>query len=148
MRIAIGADHGGRRLKDSLVAHLLASGHDVEDVGTHTDDSCDYPEFAHAVADLVLDGSAERGILVCGTGQGMAMTVNHRPGLRAAVVSEPFSARMAAEHNDARVLCLGERVVGQGVAWACVDSWLGASFEGGRHARRVAAIEDRDARSA
>ncbi len=137
MRIALGADHGGVHLKDRLAAVLLAAGHDVEDVGTHDTSSCDYPDFAHAVADRVLDGRADRGVLVCGTGQGMAMTVNARPGIRAAVVADTFSAQMASLHNDARVLCLGERVVGQGLAQACLEAWLGASFEGGRHQRRI-----------
>lgn len=137
MQIAIGSDHAGRRLKDRLTAWLLAHDHDVEDVGTHDDASCDYPDFAHAVADRVLDGRADRGVLICGTGQGMAMTVNKRDGLRAAVVADPFSAEMAALHNDAKVLCMGERVVGSGVAEACLSAWISAAFEGGRHQRRI-----------
>jgi ribose 5-phosphate isomerase B len=141
MRIVLGADHGGRRLKDELVGHLLALGHDVVDVGTHNDDSVDYPDFAHVGATQVRDGDADRGLLVCGTGQGMAIAANKVGGVRAAVVSDTFSAAMATEHNDARVLCLGERVVGAGLARACVDAWLGATFAGGRHARRVAKIE-------
>jgi len=137
MLIAIGSDHAGRRLKDRLVAWLLAHDHDVEDVGTHSDDSCDYPDFAHEVADRVLDGRAHRGVLICGTGQGMAMTINKRDGLRAAVVADPFSAEMATLHNDAKVLCMGERVVGSGVAEACLEAWIEARFEGGRHQRRI-----------
>lgn len=137
MQIAIGSDHAGRRLKDRLIAWLLAHDHDVEDVGTHDDTSCDYPDFAHEVADRVLDCRAQRGVLICGTGQGMAMTVNKREGLRAAVVADPFSAAMAALHNDAKVLCMGERIVGSGVAEACLEAWLGAAFEGGRHQRRI-----------
>lgn len=138
MRVALGADHGGVHLKDQLVAHLLGAGHDVVDVGTHDTASCDYPDFARAACAAVTGGEADRAILVCGTGQGMAMTANRVPGIRAAVVADTFSARMTAAHNDAQVLCLGERVVGPGLAIDIVDAWLGTAFEGGRHARRVA----------
>jgi ribose 5-phosphate isomerase B len=138
MRLALGADHGGVHLKDQLIAHLIPQGYELQDVGTHDEKSCDYPDFAHAACDLLLAGEVERVILVCGTGQGMAMTANKVPGVRAAVVSDPFSARMAAAHNDAQVLCLGERVVGTGLALECVDAWLRTAFEGGRHERRVA----------
>lgn len=138
MNIAIGADHAGVALKDLIVAHLMARGCHVEDFGTHDTASVDYPDHGRPVALAVANGEVARGILVCGTGQGMCMTANKVPGVRAAVVSEPFSARMATLHNDARVLCLGSRVVGQSVAMECVDAWLDAEFEGGRHARRVA----------
>lgn len=141
MKIALGADHGGRRLKDHLVARLREAGHDVVDVGTDGDASVDYPDYAGQVAGRVARGEVERGVLVCGTGQGMAISANKVAGVRAAVVSDAFSARMAAEHNDARVLCLGERVVGFSLADLCVDTWLGATFEGGRHARRVGKID-------
>lgn len=141
MRIAIGSDHAGLDLKLALVEHLAKAGHELEDVGTHERTSTDYPDHAKAVAQRVLSGQAERGLLVCGTGQGMAMTVNKVPGLRAAVVSDTFSAKMAAAHNDARVLCLGQRVVGPGLATEIVDAWLATAFEGGRHAGRVAKIE-------
>lgn len=137
MRIAVGADHAGFRLKDRIAAWLLAQGHDVDDLGTHDGSSVDYPDFAFAVATAVRDGRVDRGVLVCGTGQGMAMTANRVDGVRAAVVADPFSAAMASEHNDARVLCLGERVVGDGVALACVSAWLDASFAGGRHLGRI-----------
>jgi ribose 5-phosphate isomerase B len=141
VRIAIGSDHAGLTLKATIRAHLAAAGHQLEDVGTHDTASCDYPDFAHAVARLVAGGGADRGVLVCGSGIGMAIAANKVPGARAAVVSDPLSARLAAEHNDARILCVGERIVGPGLALACVDAWLGAAFEGGRHARRVARIE-------
>ena len=141
MRLVLGSDHAGLDLKKVLVDAVRAAGHQVEDLGTHTPASCDYPDVANAVADAVLDGRADRGILICGTGQGMAMTANKRPGLRAAVVSDTFSARMASAHNDARVLCLGQRVVGVGLALEIVAVWLATSFEGGRHAARVAKIE-------
>lgn len=137
MKILVGCDHAGLGLKTEIIAYLLTQGHDVEDVGVHEATSVDYPEFARPVAEGVAEGRAERGILVCGTGQGMAMTANKVEGVRAAVVSEPFSAEMAMSHNDARVLCLGQRVVGASVALQCVAAWLSAEFEGGRHARRV-----------
>lgn len=141
MKIAVGCDHGGLRLKRAVAEHLAAAGHEVHDVGTHGPESVDYPEFARPVAVGVASGQFERGVLVCGTGQGVAMTANAVPGVRAAVVSDTFSAAMATKHNDARVLCLGERVLGVGLALECVDAWLNSSFEGGRHSRRVAKIE-------
>lgn len=141
MRIAIGSDHAGLTLKRLVAAHLMSQGHDVVDVGTHDGSSCDYPDFALDVAHRVADGAVERGVLVCGTGQGMAMTANKVPGVRAAVVADPFSARMAIAHNDARVLCLGERVVGVGLALACIDAWIAGVFEGGRHQRRLDKME-------
>lgn len=141
MRIVLGSDHAGIDLKRSIAEHLRAKGHEVEDLGTHTRDSTDYPDYAHQVAQAVVRGAAERGILVCGTGQGMAIAANKVAGCRAAVVSDPFSARMTAAHNHAQVLCLGQRVVGEGVALECVDAWLATPFEGGRHERRVQKIE-------
>lgn len=140
MRIAIGSDHGGLTLKKHLTTVLVAAGHEVEDVGTHDASSCDYPDYAEAVAKKVVSGEAERGVLICGTGLGMSIAANKVDGVRAAVVSDAFSARMAAEHNDARVLCMGERVLGPSLAETCLNAWLDASFEGGRHARRVGKI--------
>jgi len=141
MRIAFGADHGGVALKDILAARLRDAGHTVSDLGTHGGDSVDYPDFGRAVAEAVASGAADRGILVCGTGQGMAMTANKIPGVRAGVVSDAFSARMIVEHNNAQILSLGARVVGQSLAETLVDAFMAASFEGGRHARRVGKIE-------
>lgn len=141
MKVAVGSDHAGLNLKNLAVAHLLSRGYDVVDVGTHEATSCAYPDFAKRVAELVRSGDTDRGVLICGTGQGMAMTANKVPGVRAAVVSDPFSARQAMAHNDARVLCMGERVIGQGVAMLCLDAWLEASFEGGRHQTRVEMME-------
>jgi ribose 5-phosphate isomerase B len=140
MRIALGADHGGVELKDSLVKQLEAAGHEVSDLGTHGSDSVDYPDYGRAVAEAVADGHADRGILVCGTGQGMAMTANKVSGIRAGVVSDVFSARMIVEHNNAQVVSIGARVIGPSLAEMIVDAFLSASFEGGRHARRVAKI--------
>lgn len=141
MRISIAADHGGVEMKDAIAVHLRGIGHEVDDCGSHGTTSVDYPDFAKAVATKVQIGDSARGILVCGTGQGMCMAANKVPGVRAGVVADTFSAQMIAEHNDARVLCLGARVVGPSLAIAIVDSYLGAEFEGGRHARRVAKIE-------
>lgn len=141
MRIALGNDHGGTELKAAIAAHLRELGHEVDDLGTNGSESVDYPDYAKLVAGRVVEGQADRGILVCGTGQGMAMAANKVAGVRAAVVSDVFSSRMASAHNDAKVLCLGQRVVGPGLALACVDAWLETAFEGGRHARRVGKIE-------
>lgn len=141
MKLAIGCDHGGFRLKEALALRLRDAGHELLDVGAHDAASVDYPDRAHDAVRALLDGRVERVVLVCGTGQGMAMAANKIPGVRAGVVSDPFSAQMVAEHNDAKVLCLGERVVGEGLAWACVAAWLDAGFAAGRHARRVDGIE-------
>ncbi len=141
MRIALASDHGGLRLKHAVIAHLRAQGHEAEDLGPFDDASVDYPDYAKIVAHKVVSGEFPKGILVCGTGQGMAITANHISGIRAAIVSDTFSARMAAEHNDANILCLGQRVVGEGLAMECVDAWLNTPFAGGRHARRVEKIE-------
>ena len=141
MRIAIASDHGGYSLKVHLAGCLRAAGHEVEDLGTHGTESVDYPDFAHAVAEAVAGGRAERGILVCGTGIGVSIAANRHPGIRAALVGDPWSARMAAEHNDAQILCLGGRVTGPDLALASVEAWLATPFAGGRHARRVQKIE-------
>ena len=117
-------------------------GWEVRDVGTDDESSCDYPDFGHAVAESVASGEADFGVLVCGTGVGMSMTANHHsPKIRAVVCSEPFSARMARQHNDANVLCMGQRVVGIGLARDILMAFLDAEFEGGRHQRRVDKID-------
>lgn len=141
MRIYIGADHGGVHLKDALAEQLRAMGHTVEDVGTAGDESVDYPDYAEPVARAVASGMADRGLLVCGSGQGMAMAACKVPGVRAACVSDPVSARLVMAHNNAKVLCLGARLTGPDLATACVEAWLDTAFEGGRHERRVGKIE-------
>ena len=141
MRLAIGSDHAGLARKQKLLEHLANTGHQLQDVGTHSADSTDYPNYAKAVATQVAGGEADLGVLVCGTGQGMAMTANKVAGIRAAVCADTFSAHATREHNDANVLCIGDRVVGAGLAVEILDAFLGAQFEGGRHARRVALIE-------
>jgi len=139
--IGVGADHAGRALKEQLKARLAARGFSVRDFGTDADTSCDYADFAHAVARALASGEFDRALLVCGTGVGMAMAANRHVGVRAVVCSDVFSARMARQHNDANVLCLGARVVGSGLAEDLLDAFLRASFEGGRHEARVLKIE-------
>ena len=141
MKVVIASDHGGLTLRATLAEYLSSEGHEVHDLGPSDATSVDYPDYASKVTEAVLNGTAERGILVCGTGQGMAMSANKVKGIRAAVVSDSFSAQMAMEHNEAKILCLGERVLGPSLAKACVDVWLRAKFEGGRHERRVKKIE-------
>ncbi len=142
MRIAIGSDHAGFELKRELVGYLTEQGYTVDDMGTDGLASCDYPDFARAVAEAVASGRCQRGILVCGTGIGMSIAANKVPGVRAALCAEPYSARMAREHNDANVLCLGARVVGPGLALETVAAFLSGEFAGGRHARRVDKIRE------
>ena len=140
MRFVAGSDHAGLSLKQLLVAHLRAKGIEVEDLGTHEAASTDYPDWAAPVARAVAAGQADFGLLVCGTGQGMAMAANRVPGVRAAVVADTFSARATRAHNDANVLCIGQRIVGTGVAEDILDAFLATPYEGGRHAARVAKL--------
>ena len=137
MHIVTGSDHAGFELRQSLIAHLEALGHTVTDKGTLKKERCDYPDYAASVAGSVAGGEADCGLLVCGTGIGMAMSANKVAGIRAAVVSDVFSARATREHNDANILCLGERVVGVGLAQDILTAWLSAEFEGGRHQARI-----------
>lgn len=136
-RLVFGADHAGWRLKDALAAKARDAGYDVTDVGTGSDDSVDYPDFAGAVARAVAAGEADLGIIVCGTGIGVSMTANKVPGVRAAVVHDAFTAYYSREHNDANVVCIGARVVGAGVAESALATFLGTEFAGGRHEPRV-----------
>jgi ribose 5-phosphate isomerase B len=137
----VASDHAGLELKRALVPELEKRGLAVREFGTTTNDSCDYPDFAHAVGHALERGEIGHAILVCGTGVGMSIAANRHAAVRAVVCSEPLSARMSRQHNDANVLCLGARVVGVGTAIDIVDAFLGASFEGGRHAARVAKID-------
>jgi ribose 5-phosphate isomerase B len=138
--IALGADHAGFALKEILRSWLEAQGHQVLDVGTHTVDSVDYPDFAEALTAALLAGVAERGILVCGTGIGMAMAANNAPGVRAAACADAYTARMAREHNDANVLALGARLLRAEDAIEIVRVWLDTAFAGDRHVRRLAKL--------
>jgi len=137
MRIALAADHAGYQLKDELLAWLREAGQEVIDLGTNGPESVDYPQFGARLADAVANGEAERGIVVCGSGIGISIAVNRNPACRCARVSEPLSAGLAREHNDANVLALGARLVGSDMAKACVNAFLGTEFAGGRHQRRV-----------
>jgi ribose 5-phosphate isomerase B len=139
--IAIGCDHAGLALKTAIRAALEQRGELVHDVGTHSEASCDYPDFAHEVAKGVADGRYRLGLLVCGTGIGMAIAANRHRGVRAVVCGESFSAKMSRSHNDANVLCIGARVTGPGLALDIVDTFLRTAFEGGRHKGRVEKIE-------
>ncbi|RMF46474.1 MAG: ribose 5-phosphate isomerase B [Deltaproteobacteria bacterium] len=144
--IVIGSDHGGRALKDAIVAYLRERECDVNDIGTRDDNSVDYPDFGIRVAELVSSGKAEKGILVCGTGIGMSIVANKFPRVRAALVTDEFTARMAKEHNNANILVMGGRVLSPDQATVMVGIWLDAAFEAGRHQRRldkIAELEDR-----
>jgi ribose 5-phosphate isomerase B len=141
MRIAIGADHAGYALKNDLAAHLRDGGHDVLDLGTHSEERVDYPDFGAAVGRAVVGGDAELGVCVCGSGIGIAIAANKIPGVRAATVHDVTSAHLAREHNDANVVCIGERLTGPEVAKESLDAFVAATFAGGRHTARVAKID-------
>ncbi|WP_432817866.1 ribose 5-phosphate isomerase B [Trichloromonas sp.] len=143
--MVIASDHGGLELKDAIKRCLVSRGLSVRDFGTDNGDSVDYPDFGEKVARAVSGGEAERGILICGTGIGMSIVANKFPGVRAALVNDPFTARMAKEHNNANVLVMGGRVITPEVACRLVEIWLDSQFEGDRHQRRldkISRIED------
>jgi ribose 5-phosphate isomerase B len=142
MKIAIGADHGGFQLKEKVARLLEQLGHRVEDTGCHSSDSVDYPDFADPVVALVADGDCDRGILICGTGIGMSLAANRNRKIRAANCHDEYTARMSREHNDANILCLGARVIGEGVAVDLIKVWLATAFAGGRHQQRIAKYSD------
>jgi len=142
LKIAIGSDHGGYNLKETIKKHLEEKGVEYQDFGTSGNESVDYPQFGMKVAEAVKSGEFDRGIVCCGTGIGISISANKVPGIRCAVVSDTFSAEMSRAHNNANVLALGERVIGEGLALKIVDIWLETDFEGGRHERRVGKIGD------
>lgn len=135
--IVIGSDHGGLNLKTALNIYLAGRGVEVTDAGTNSDDSVDYPDFGQKVAEIVISGQAELGILICGTGIGMSIAANKVPGIRAALVTDAFMARMAREHNNANILVLGGRVLDDQKACDLVGAWLDSTFQGGRHQMRL-----------
>lgn len=150
MKIAIGADHAGFELKEKIRRRLAAQGVTLDDQGTHSTDSVDYPDYARKVGEEVAHHQADLGILVCGSGIGMAISANKVPGVRAANVTSEQEAQLSREHNDANVLALGARFLDEQKAFSIVDTWLKASFAGGRHQRRVdkiAEIERAEARA-
>ncbi len=140
--IAIGCDHGGLNLKNAIMKKLEELGETYKDFGTYTADSCDYPDIAKAACGAIVSGECDKGILICGTGIGMSMAANKIKGIRAAHITDSFSARVTKEHNDANVICLGERITGVEIALEMVEAYLKAEFQGGRHAIRVGKIED------
>lgn len=140
--IAIGCDHGGFNLKNAIMKRLSELGEEYRDFGTFSEESCDYPDIAKKVCKAITDGECDKGILVCGTGIGMSIAANKIKGIRAAHVTDTFSARMTKEHNNANVICLGERITGAGLALDIVEAYLNAEFQGGRHERRIEKLED------
>ena len=140
--IAIGCDHGGYELKEHIVKYLKDKGVRVKDFGVYNEDSVDYPDCAAPVCKAVLSGEAERGILICGTGIGISIAANKYKGIRAALCSDVYSAKMTKQHNNANIICLGGRVTGRELAFMIVDAWMNAEFEGGRHQTRIDKIEN------
>ncbi|UFJ40187.1 ribose 5-phosphate isomerase B [Brevibacillus humidisoli] len=145
MRIALGSDHGGFRLKEEIKQLLASMQIAYEDFGCTCEESVDYPDYALPVAQKVASGEFDRGILVCGTGIGMSISANKIPGIRCALAHDTFSARATREHNDSNILALGERVVGPGLALDIVKIWLETEFQGGRHARRIEKVKEIEA---
>ena len=141
MKIAIASDHGGYNLKQTILEYLKDK-YEIVDFGTYTQESCDYPLYAKKVVDAILHDKFERGILICGTGIGMAISANRYKGIRAANVSDTFSARMTRMHNDSNILTLGERVIGSGLAKDIVDIWLNTKYDGGRHQKRIEMLDE------
>ena len=138
MKISIGCDHGALALKNKVLAHLLSQGHDVKDFGTYTAASCDYPEFAAAAARAVASGECEKGIVLCTTGIGVSISANKIDGIRCALLSDVWSAKMTRLHNDTNMMALGAGVVGENLALEIVDIWIGTEFSGDeRHQRRI-----------
>ena len=138
--IALGCDHGGLNLKAYIEKYLDENGIKYEDVGTYSSESCDYPDIAKAAAEKILSGEAEKGILICGTGIGMSIAANKIRGIRAAHVTDTYSAKMSKEHNNAHIICLGERITGLDLGLEIVKAYLSAEFQGGRHEKRVEKI--------
>jgi len=137
MKIAIASDHAAFDLKAELREWLVDAGHEVADLGTDTTDSVDYPDYGYKLAEVVAEGTVERGIALCGSGIGISMSANRNPAVRCALVSEPLSARLCREHNDANIIAMGARLIGPDMAKACIEAFLETEFAGGRHQRRV-----------
>ena len=138
MKIAIGCDHGALTLKNSLITHLEGCGYEVEDFGTYTEKSCDYPDFAAAAAQAVAAGKCDRGIVLCTTGIGVSVTANKINGIRCALLSDPWTAKMTRLHNDTNMMAMGAGIVGENLAYEIVDTWLDTEFSGEeRHQRRI-----------
>jgi ribose 5-phosphate isomerase B len=141
MKFYIATDHAGIDLKDYTVELLKQKGHEVVDLGPFSKTRVDYPDYAHKVAESVLNDAGTQGVLICGSGIGMSMAANRHAGIRAALCHDAYTAKVARGHNDANILCFGERIVGQGVAESILDAWLEGTFDGGRHCGRIEKIE-------
>ncbi|MDD6214645.1 MAG: ribose 5-phosphate isomerase B [Firmicutes bacterium] len=135
--LAIGCDHGGLELKNHIIAHLKEQGIECKDFGTYDENSCDYPDIAENVCGAITSGECESGILVCGTGIGMSIAANKIKGIRAALCTDVYSAKMTKQHNNSNVICLGGRVTGRELAFMIVDTWISEKFQGGRHQNRI-----------
>ena len=144
-KIALASDHGGFDLKESVIAHLLNTGWEVDDLGPHSGDSVDYPDYGIKLAEAVAEKRVQRGIVICGTGIGMSIVVNRYPGIRGTLCSDLFTAKLCREHNDSNILIMGGKVIGKGLAAEIVNTWLNTPFEGGRHQRRLDKINQIDA---
>ena len=144
MRIAIASDHAAFDLKADLRDWLIGQGHEVADLGPDTADSVDYPDYGYKLAAVVADGTADRGVALCGSGLGISMSINRHPAIRCALVSEPLSASLAREHNDANCIAMGARLVGSDMAKACLSAFLETDFAGGRHQRRIDKLSNPD----
>ncbi len=142
MKIAIASDHGGYELKEKIYQYLSDEKYDVEDFGTNSPDSCDYPIYASRVCKAILEDGFQKGILICGTGIGMSIMANRHKGIRAACLSDKYSAQMTRKHNDSNVLCFGARVIDEALAKEIVDVWLETEYEGGRHQKRVEMLDE------
>jgi ribose 5-phosphate isomerase B len=140
MKYFIGTDHAGINIKPFVIELLKKKGYEVEDLGCYSNDRVDYPDYAHKVAEAVLATPGSKGILICGSGIGMSLTANKHPGIRAALCQEHYTAKMARLHNDANILCFGERIVGKGMIEDLLEAWCETEFEGGRHIQRVEKI--------
>ena len=141
-KIAVGSDHAGFKLKNTIKKYLEEKGYEVKDCGTNSTDSCDYPVYAKAVAKSVASGEYEKGILCCGSGVGVSIVANKVKGVRAVLAHESLTAKLSRNHNDANVLCLGERITGEALALDIVETWLHSEYEGGRHQRRIDMMEE------
>lgn len=137
MKIAIACDHGGFKLKQAVIQELKRLGHEVEDFGTYNEESCDYPDYASKAAKAVSSGECEKGVVICGTGIGVSITANKVKGIRCALCHDVYSAKKTRQHNDANMLAMGARVIGEGLALEIVDAFFTSEFEGGRHIRRI-----------
>ena len=143
-KIAIASDHGGFELKETVIAHLLNDGWEIDDLGPSNESSVDYPDYGIKLAEIITNKKVERGIIICGTGVGMSIVVNRFPGIRGTLCSDVYTAKMCRKHNDSNILIMGGRVIGEGLASEIVDTWLNTTFEGGRHQRRLDKINKID----